>query len=53
MLTHNFYNNIGGPFTLTTIYLLLALVDNGRQLNLPRGNFNDSRLGRAKVKNEL
>ena len=28
-------------FTLTTVYLLLTLEGNGRQLNLPRGNFND------------
>ena len=29
------------PFTLTTIYLIVQLVGNGRQLNLLRGNFND------------
>ena len=29
------------PFTLTTIYLILMLVGNDRQLNLLRGNFND------------
>ena len=29
------------PFTLTTIYLTLTFVGNGRQSNLPRGNFND------------
>ena len=28
-------------FTLTTIYLLLMPIGSGRQLNLPRGNFND------------
>ena len=27
--------------TLTTAYLILTLVGNGCQLNLPRGNFND------------
>ena len=29
------------PFKLKAISLLLTLVGNGRQLNLPRGNFND------------
>ena len=38
--TYTLYG-IRAPFTLTTIYLLLALVVNSRQLNLPRGNLND------------
>ena len=40
------------PFTLTTIYLVLTLVGNGRQLNLLRGNFmiENGCLSRAKVK---
>ena len=32
---------VHAAFTLTTIYLILTFVGNGRQLNLPRGNFND------------
>ena len=35
------YTTIQAPFTLTTIYLFFAIVGNGRQLNLPHGNFND------------
>ena len=49
------YTSIQVPFTLATIYLFFALVGNCRQLNLPRGNFNDCKWppSRAKVKNKL
>ena len=41
-------------FALTTIYLILMLVGNGRQLNLPRGTsmIENGRLARAKVKKQ-
>ena len=39
--THCILYSMQAPFALTTIHLVLTLVGNGRQLNLPRGNFID------------